>query len=133
MASWPLFATRFLPRHPQVDPNCLSSPGKNISPWRALNFKNMVSRTHSCPLARQAGQSYYGELWFSVANWGASWRMAFCNFTYATATEFAMVSWPLLLFLVFFLDSSLVQSFLAQLGQVRYKEYRNAFYHFLDV
>lgn len=58
----------FLQRHSPVISNRLISPGKNISPWRALNIKNMASGITSRPLARPflamaTSHSRCGELW----------------------------------------------------------------------
>jgi len=103
MASWPFLASGFLPRHPSEFQNRLNSPDRNFSPWRTLIFKNMVSRTHSRPLARpslamEKSRSLvrYGELWCEQDG-------DILEFIPAMATYAAIATRPLLLFFIFLL------------------------------
>jgi len=122
------FAIGFLPRDPSVVPNRLSSPGKNILPWRTLNINKMVSRITSCHLSCLSFAMVnflslvrYGELECKLdADILELIQAMVTDFT--MATDFAMAKWPLLLFWASFFDSCLVHSFLTQLRQVRHKK-----------
>jgi len=60
MASWAFFASGFLPRHPPVAPNRLSSSGRICSLWRTQISKDMV---FGPPLPAMATDARRGELW----------------------------------------------------------------------